>query len=85
MPEYLSPGVYVEEIEIGAKPIEGVSTSTAAFIGLTESGDEYLNKPTLVTSWGEFVKKFGRYTDVLLMLHLLYRDSFRTVDKDVLS
>ncbi len=63
MPEYLSPGVYVEEIEIGAKPIEGVSTSTAAFIGLTESGDEYLNKPTLVTSWGEFVKKFGRYTD----------------------
>jgi len=35
MPEYLSPGVYVEEIEIGAKPIEGVSTSTAAFIGRT--------------------------------------------------
>ncbi len=63
MPEYLSPGVYIEEIEIGSKPIEGVSTSTAAFIGLTEKGDEYINKPTLVTSWGDYVKKFGRYTE----------------------
>jgi len=31
MPEYLSPGVYIEEFEIGAKPIEGVSTSTCGF------------------------------------------------------
>ena len=38
MPEYLSPGVYVEEIEIGAKPIEGVSTSTAGFLGVSEKG-----------------------------------------------
>ena len=38
MPEYLTPGVYIEEIEIGAKPIEGVSTSTAAFLGETERG-----------------------------------------------
>lgn len=60
MPEYLSPGVYVEEIEIGAKPIEGVSTSTAGFVGMAEKGD--LDKPTLVTSWGQFVDKFGRYT-----------------------
>lgn len=68
MPEYLSPGVYVEEIEIGAKPIEGVSTSTVGFVGMTahvsESGfdnDSLLNKAVLVTSWGEFVKKYGRY------------------------
>jgi phage tail sheath protein FI len=33
MPEYLTPGVYIEEIEIGAKPIEGVSTSTIACLG----------------------------------------------------
>ena len=33
MPEYLSPGVYIEEIERGPKPIEGVATSTAAFLG----------------------------------------------------
>lgn len=60
MPEYLSPGVYVEEIEIGAKPIEGVSTSTVGFVGMAEKGD--LNKPTLITNWGQFVGKFGRYT-----------------------
>lgn len=62
MAEYLSPGVYVEEIEIGAKPIEGVSTSTVGFVGMAETGDELNDKPTLVTSWGEYVSKFGRYT-----------------------
>jgi phage tail sheath protein FI len=58
MPEYLSPGVYVEEIEIGAKPIEGVSTSTAGFIGETERGPTL---PKLVTSWLEYQRKFGSY------------------------
>jgi len=38
MPEYLAPGVYVEEIEIGAKPIEGVSTTTTGFLGMAERG-----------------------------------------------
>ena len=38
MAEYLSPGVYVEEFDSGAKPMEGVSTSTAGFIGLAERG-----------------------------------------------
>ncbi len=59
MPEYLAPGVYVEEFEIGAKPIEGVSTSTAAFVGIAEKGP--LNKPTLVTSQKEFTSIFGGY------------------------
>ena len=59
MPEYLSPGVYVEEIEIGAKPIEGVSTSTAGFVGMTERGP--LNNPTLVTSFAEYQRTFGGY------------------------
>lgn len=58
MPEYLAPGVYVEEIEIGAKPIEGVSTSTAGFIGETERGP---TTPELVTSWPDFQRKFGGY------------------------
>jgi len=60
MPEYLAPGVYVEEIEIGAKPIEGVSTSTLGFVGMAEKGD--LNTATIITNWGQFVEKFGRYT-----------------------
>ena len=38
MPEYLAPGVYAEEKEICAKPIEGVSTSTAGFLGEAERG-----------------------------------------------
>lgn len=59
MPEYLSPGVYVEEIEIGARPIEGVSTSTAGFVGMAERGP--LNKPTLVTSFAEYQRTFGGY------------------------
>lgn len=59
MPEYLAPGVYVEEIEIGAKPIEGVSTTTTGFIGMAERGP--LNKPTLVTSFAEYQRIFGGY------------------------
>lgn len=59
MPEYLAPGVYIEEFEIGAKPIEGVSTSTAGFVGMAERGP--LNKPTLVTSFGEYQRIFGDY------------------------
>ncbi|WP_456434546.1 phage tail sheath family protein [Thermosulfuriphilus sp.] len=58
MPEYLAPGVYIEEFEIGAKPIEGVSTSTAAFIGITERGPEALR---LVTSFPEYQRIFGTY------------------------
>jgi phage tail sheath protein FI len=60
MPKYLSPGVYIAEIPMGAKPIEGVSTSTVGFVGMAETGD--LDKPTIITNWGQFVSKFGRYT-----------------------
>jgi Bacteriophage tail sheath protein len=58
MPEYLTPGVYVEEFEIGAKPIEGVSTSTAGFLGETERGPTY---PQLVTSFPEYRRMFGDF------------------------
>jgi len=60
MPEYLAPGVYVEEINTGPRPIEGVSTSTAGFAGETERGS---TKPTLVTSWADFQRNFGGYID----------------------
>ncbi len=58
MPEYLSPGVYVEEIDAGPKPIEGVSTSTAGAVGITERGPSE-GKPMLVTSFADFVRRFG--------------------------
>jgi phage tail sheath protein FI len=50
MPNYLSPGVYVEEIQAGSRPIEGVGTAVAAFVGLAERGP--FNTPTLVSNWG---------------------------------
>lgn len=56
MPEYLAPGVYVEEIERGPKPIEGVPTSTSAFLGETERGP---TRPHLVTSYNEYLRWFG--------------------------
>ncbi|AFO55288.1 phage tail sheath family protein [Natrinema sp. J7-2] len=56
MPEYLSPGVYVEEVDSGTKSVEGVSTSTAGFLGETERGPV---EPKLVTSFSEFKRTFG--------------------------
>jgi phage tail sheath protein FI len=60
MPEYLAPGVYVEEINTGNQPIEGVSTSTVGFLGLTQRGPTV---PTLVTSFVDYVRTFGGYLD----------------------
>lgn len=58
MPEYLAPAVYVEEVDTGTKPIEGVSTSTTGMIGMTERGPA--NIPMLVTSMGEYTRVFGQ-------------------------
>jgi phage tail sheath protein FI len=60
MPEYLAPGVYVEEINTGPRPIEGVSTSTAGFAGETERGP---TRPRLITSWQDYQRWFGAYID----------------------
>jgi uncharacterized protein len=60
MAEYLSPGVYIEEVDAGPKPIEGVSTSTAGAAGVTLSGPTS-GKPELVTSFADFVRKFGGF------------------------
>jgi phage tail sheath protein FI len=59
MPTYLSPGVYMEEVSAGPKPIEAVGTSTAAFVGFTERGP--VNQPTLVTSWPQYTRVFGDF------------------------
>lgn len=60
MAEYLSPGVYVEEFDSGAAPLEGASTSTAGFIGLAQRG-EIEGLPQLVTSVADFHRIFGSY------------------------
>jgi len=59
MPTYLSPGVYVEEPEAGARPLEGVGTAVAAFVGLAESGP--FNSPRLVSNWTQFGETFGGF------------------------
>lgn len=56
MPEYLHPGVYIEEIERGPRPIEGVPTSTAALLGETERGSV---TPREVTSYKDYQRWFG--------------------------
>jgi len=56
MPEYLSPGVYVEEVPSGPRPIQGVGTSTAGFAGLTERGPTV---PRLVTNFGDYQRWYG--------------------------
>ncbi len=58
MPEYLAPGVYVEEVSFRAKSIEGLSTTTTGFVGPTRYGP--VNLPLdVITSIGEFERTYG--------------------------
>src|SRR5687768_1229956 len=57
MPTYLTPGVYVEEVPSTSKPIEGVGTSIAAFVGLAPGGP--VNTPMRISNWTQFAKIFG--------------------------
>lgn len=65
MPEYLAPGVYVEEVSFRSKSIEGVPTSTTGYAGLTHfgpvryDGGPTSNEPRLVTSFTEFERVYG--------------------------
>lgn len=78
MPEYLTPGVYLEETSFRSKSIEGVATSTFGMAGLTRYGPTpyeitlpaatnplaMIPPPTLVTSFTEFERTFGGLGDV---------------------
>ncbi len=76
MPEYLAPGVYVEETSFRAKSIEGVGTSTTAFVGPTRKGPVASTRrgadgnpptpPELITSFGDFVRVYGGLQDLPL-------------------
>lgn len=60
MPDYLSPGVYIEEVDAGPRPIAGVSTSTAGMVGVTQRGPT-TGKPKLVTNFLEYQTTFGGF------------------------
>jgi phage tail sheath protein FI len=58
MPEYLAPGVFIEEVSFRSKSIEGVGTTTTGFIGPTRYGPIDL-EPDVITSLGEFERVYG--------------------------
>lgn len=58
MPEYLAPGVYVEEVSFRSKSIEGVSTTTTGFVGASRYGPVDL-EPEIITSLVEFERTYG--------------------------
>ena len=88
MPSYLSPGVYVEEVPSAVKPIAGVGTSTAGFIGISADiadanmpakpdGTSYkqaaAGSPQPINNWEEFRQKFGDFqTANQYLAHAVY-------------
>jgi phage tail sheath protein FI len=70
MPNYRSPGVYVEEVQSGSRPIEGVGTATAAFVGVTARGP--FDTPVKVSNWGQYVASFGDWVDGAYTPHSIF-------------
>jgi phage tail sheath protein FI len=67
---YLSPGIYVEEVDRGSKPIETVGTNTVAFLGEVDVGP--VNEPVLCTNWSQYTKHFGDFSNSEYMAHAVY-------------
>jgi phage tail sheath protein FI len=67
---YLAPGVYMEEVSSGSRPIEAVGTAVAAFVGFAERGA--LHEPVLVTNWTQFKQNFGDFVEGYYLAHAVY-------------
>ena len=67
---YLSPGVYVEEVDRGSKPIESVGTNTVGFLGESVMGP--VNQAVLITNWSQYTKTFGDFTQSTHLSHAVY-------------
>ena len=65
MPTYLAPGVYVEELDGGSKPLEAAGTAVGAFVGFTSTfptddpADPRGTRPRFVSNWTQFETLFG--------------------------
>jgi phage tail sheath protein FI len=70
MPTLTYPGVYVQEISSGVRPIAIASTSTAAFVGLTQMGPD---QPTRVTNWTEFQRLYGSFFSDGYLAHSVFQ------------
>jgi phage tail sheath protein FI len=62
--------VYVEEVPAGSRPIEGVGTAVAAFVGFATAGP--FNTPTLVSNWEKFTQTFGDFVEGGYLAHAVY-------------
>lgn len=73
MPVYSSPGIYVEEVSGGSRPIESVGTSTAGFVGTAPNAAARRNEAVAVNSWSEFLRVFvGDSTDSTPLSRAVY-------------
>ena len=78
MPTYLTPGVYVEEVDSGSKPLAAVGTAVAAFVGFTAKAPPDNPKdldglrPRLVTSWTQFEKLYGGFAPGKMLPHSVF-------------
>ncbi len=70
MPEYKTPGVYIEEVDRGSKPIEAVGTSTVGFLGTCNKGP--VNKPVFITNWSQHGNTCGDFRDSDYLAHAVY-------------
>lgn len=59
MSTYLTPGVYVEEVASGARPIQAVGTSTAGFVGVAPNVAAWPHEPRAVNNWSHFLREFS--------------------------
>ncbi|MEV0293896.1 phage tail sheath subtilisin-like domain-containing protein [Nocardia sp. NPDC050710] len=70
MPALSYPGVYIEEVSSGVRPLDIASTSTAAFVGLAEMGP---NAATRVTNWTEFQRRYGAFFADSFLAHSVFQ------------
>ncbi len=70
MPTLTYPGVYLQEISSGVRPIAAASTSTPAFVGLAQMGP---TAATRVTSWTEFQRLFGSFITDGFLAHSVFQ------------
>ena len=77
MPSYLAPGVYVEEVQSGPRPIQSVGTETAGFIGEAPQADAHVDQAIAINNWTQFTREFASSaTDVATPLALAVEGFF---------
>lgn len=58
MPTYLAPDIYIEEVAGGARPIQGVGTSTAGFVGVAPNLAAHQNEAFAINNWMQFIREY---------------------------